>query len=82
MTNGQQLIDNIKNYVSAIVDITCAQEDDEVKSEFINICTRKYLGTYINFSDIDDLIIEAKMIVQSRKNLTDDSDSGDEYGNY
>lgn len=82
MTNGQQLIDNIKNYVTAIVDITCAQEDDEVKSEFTNICTRKYLGTYINFSDIDDLITEAKMIVQSRKNLTDDSDSGDEYGNY
>lgn len=79
MTNGQQLIDNIKNYVATIADITCSDVDEEVRNEFINICTRKYLGTYIDFSNIDDLITEAKMIVQCKKEaVTDDSGSSDD----
>lgn len=78
MTNGQQLINNIKEYVATIADITCTDVDEEVRNEFINICTRKYLGTYIDFSNIDDLITEAKMIVQCKKEaVTDDSGDSD-----
>lgn len=81
MTNGQQLIDNIKNYVSTIADIVCTDVEEDVRNEFINICTRKYLGTYIDFSNIDDLVTEAKMIVQCKKEVVtdDNSDSGDMY---
>jgi len=80
MSNGQQLIDNIKNYVNTIADITCTDVDDDVRNEFINICTRKYLGTYIDFGNIDDLITEAKMIVTAKREaVTDDSGSDGMY---
>ena len=75
MTNGQQLIDNVRNYVNAIVDIVCPDEDETIKNEFINICMRNYLGTYIDFSNIDDLLEEAKMRVAVKSDA--DSSSGD-----
>ena len=62
MSNTQQLIDNTKNYVNAISDIALAtEEDDKVKQNFVNLAMRNYLGTYVDFSMIDDLITEAKI---------------------
>lgn len=72
MTNSQQLIDNVKNYATAIAEITCAGETDETKEEFINICVRNYLGTYVDFDQIDTMIAEARHTSLLRSNGDDD----------
>ena len=62
MSNTQQLIDNIKNYVNSISDIELATEEDEkVKQNFVKQMMRNLLGTYIDFSMIDDMIELAKI---------------------
>lgn len=74
MTNSQQLIENVKNYATAISEITCNQYGDEVKEEFINICVRNLLGTYIDFDNIDSMIDEARHAVELRKESDDNQD--------
>jgi hypothetical protein len=80
MTNSQQLIDNVKNYANAIADITCADKDDTVKTEFINICVRNFLGTYIDFNNIDSMISSAEHNVKVRP--PEGGDEGGDNGGY
>lgn len=80
MTNSQQLLENVKNYANSIADITCGGEDDEVKAEFLNICVRNFLGTYIDFSKIDDMIAQAKHELKSKADKSDETGGGDENG--
>lgn len=74
MTNSQQLIENIKNYANSISEIACSQYSDEVKEEFLNICVRNLLGTYIDFDNIDAMIAEARHAVELRINQQDNQD--------
>lgn len=78
MSNSQQLIENIKNYVNAIADIVCNGKSEEIRQEFINICTRQHLGTYVDFTNIDDLLKEAELRLAATESNNDDT-SGDEY---
>ena len=78
MSNTQQLIDNTKSYVNAIADIKLAGEEDEkVKQNFNELMMQNYLGTYIDFSMVDDLITEAKIRAAEAKEDPDIA-AGDE----
>lgn len=81
MSNSQQLIDNVKNYAQAISEIVFKpDENEEVKQEFLNNFIRNQLGTYIDFSQIDEMITYSRMVVSSRENNTMDVEiSDDEY---
>lgn len=82
MSNSQQLIDNIKQYAQSIADIACYNEEDEVKNEFLNLYIRNQLGTYVDFSQIDQLINTAKLNIEARKQEeveTTDVGGGDEW---
>ena len=61
MTNSQQLLDNTKNYISAICDVELSNEDDKVKNEFTKIMLRSILGNYIDYDKVDESIRQAKM---------------------
>ena len=74
MTNSQQLIDNTKNYVQAIVDSELANEKDEVKTEFTKIMLRSILGNYIDYDKVDEAKTQARMNVSiDNGNNSDDN---------
>jgi len=80
LTNSQQLLDNTKNYASTICEIVLASEEDEkVKQEFMNLYLRNQLGTYIDFEQIDDMVVQAKMNVEMDKNNSMNTGDTDEY---
>ncbi len=83
MTNAQQLIDNMKNYANSICEVVCADEEDNVKQEFLNIYMRNCLGTYVDFSQIDQFIQIAKMNIKVKEEAAMDDvnveDSSDDY---
>lgn len=80
LTNSSQLIDNTKNYASAIADIMFGDDQSEEKQEFIRLLIRKHLGTYIDFDNIDEMMVEAQHLLSYKKSQTvDDNSSGDEY---
>ena len=80
LTNSQQLLDNTKNYASTICDIVLAtEEDDKVKQEFMNLYLRNQLGTYIDFEQIDDMVVQARMNVEMTKNNSMGTGDTDEY---
>ena len=85
LTNSQQLLDNNKNFVSAIADLML-QDQEEIKPEFINIMIRDYLGTYIDFDKVDKIIEIAKQEVNRKATENADAeafggmeDEGDEF---
>ena len=80
MNNTQQLIDNTRNYVNAIVDIEMPNEDEDVKQNFIKLMMRNQLGTYIDFSMIEDIYTEAKIKSAVVKNDADLEGMEDEEG--
>lgn len=91
MTNMKQLVDNIKDYVMSIADIVCADQDDDIKNEFIKIQCMRLLGTYIDFDQLNEDIEQATMNIKSKKvavpsgdgsSEDSDFDSEDDYGNY
>lgn len=81
MTNMQQLINNVKDRATAIADMTFDNEADEkVKQNFINLLMKNDLGTYIDFSMINNLVDAAKIKVGVDKDDPDIAEgSGDEY---
>ena len=68
MTNAQQLLNNVKDYANGIVDILEPDAEDEVKHKFINLYCRDQLGTYLDFSKIDDMLNAAKLEVKLKTN--------------
>ena len=78
LTNSQQLIDNTKNFSSAIAEIELGSEDDEVKQSFIKLYMRNSLGSYINYELVDNMITIAKQranVDASKRAEVDDSQS-------
>lgn len=61
LTNSQQLLNNTKDYASLIIEMLEPDLDEEVKHKFINLYTRDQLGTYLDFTKIDDMIETAKL---------------------
>lgn len=74
LTNSQQLLDNNKNFIQALADILL-QDNEELKPEFINIMIRDYLGTYVDFDNIDKVIEMAKQEVNRK--ATENQDVSD-----
>ena len=65
LTNSQQLLDNNKNFITALADIVL-QDKEDLKPEFINIMIRDYLGTYIDFDKVDKTIEVVKQTVNKK----------------
>lgn len=63
MTNSEQLMSNTRNYIQAIADSELASESDEVKNEFMRVMTRSLLGNYVDYSKVDDAVVQAKLNV-------------------
>lgn len=65
LTNTQQLVSNMNSYVDAIIENDCANESDEVKGILKKKLSRAYLGSYIDYEQIDNLLaisrLEAKV---------------------
>ena len=74
LTNSQQLLDNNKNFITALSDIVL-QDKEDLKPEFMNIMIRDYLGSYIDFDKVDKVIEMAKQAVN--KKATEDQDVSD-----
>ncbi len=73
--NTQELINNNKGYIDAIIEVEMADEKDEkVKNETRRILLRNQLGNYIDYDKVDDAIDQARMAVAVRG---DDNDQGD-----
>ena len=64
MTNSQQLIENTKNFATSIADMEFNQEQDKQKAVFIKLFVRNYLGSYIDYDNIDQLIEKANQLSQ------------------
>ena len=86
MTNGQQLLNNVKDYVTGLADIVCTGKEEDIKSGFINLASRHYLGTYVDFDMLDDMVAQTELELQTNKvssmGSADDSsmsDIDDEY---
>ena len=76
MNNSQQLIESVKNFAQAIADITITNpEEEDLKNVFIELYTKKNLGTYIDFDQIDDMIQESRHIMAYQTASTTDDDS-------
>ena len=59
MTNSQQLFDNTKQFVTAIVD-TELTDNEELKPIVMKNLLRNYLGTYIDYDMIDGIVEKSK----------------------
>ena len=81
--NGLAIINNVKEYVSAIADIQYPngiEFDEKEKAEFIRLYMEQQLGTYIDLSKIEDLVEQAKLNIISTNHPinTNNNDNNDE----
>lgn len=74
MTNSEQLVNNTKNFVNAIIESEIPNESDEVKAEFSKIMIRNYLGSYIDYTKVDDAITKARLNVNFNKSNNGDGE--------
>lgn len=72
MINTQELINNTKQYVDAICEVEMPNADEDIKNEFKKIVTRDYLGTYIDYTKIDEAKQIAEMNVKYNKSIKGD----------
>jgi hypothetical protein len=59
MTNSQQLFDNTKQFVTAIVEVELSNDED-LKPIVTKNLIRNYLGTYIDYDMIDEIIEKSR----------------------
>ena len=78
MSNMQQLMNNAKDQASGIADMIVTDEDEKVKQRFINKMMKNILGTYIDFSSMEELLVQARIEVAVEKDDPDISDTEDE----
>lgn len=81
--NNKQLFDNAKDQAQATVETMDFDEDeDEVKTMYMKLYIKKYIGTYINIDELEELVDEARFLVKAKKakamSSGDDSDLEDE----
>lgn len=68
ITNTNQLLDNTKSFAQSIVDMDCADEqDDAVKNRYNKKISRWYLGTHLDVAKHQALLDEAKMEISREK---------------
>lgn len=79
MTNSQQLLENIKNFATAVAELEIS-DNEELKPEFIRLLARNYLGSYIDFSVVEKLIIQAKHNLSKKASETEDLTSLEDTG--
>lgn len=77
LTNSQQLLNNTKDYASSIIEMLEPDMEEEVKHRFINLYSRDQLGTYLDFTKIDDMIKSAKL--DNKSNAAEDLGASQEY---
>ena len=85
LTNSQQLLNNVKDYASGIIEMLEPDLDDEVKHKFINLYARDQLGTYLDFTKIDNMIESAKLKDKVENDIDDlgaSAEGDDEDDNY
>lgn len=75
--NNNQLFDNAKQQAQSVVELMdgADEADENVKNMFQKLYIKKYIGTYINIDEAQEMFDEAKMLVHSSK--TSDMDDGD-----
>ena len=82
VTNTNQLIVNTNDYCENIVNIVCADEqDDTVKQKFSKELKIYSLGSYLNMSNIMEIYNKAKQEItmdKMKQNIVDDA-GGEEY---
>ena len=81
MTNSQTLIDNTKNFAQAIADIELADKDD-LKPEFVKLLMHNYLGTYLDYDMIAEMIEQAKQNMNKQASQDQDLSALDDGGEY
>ena len=83
MTNSQQLFDNTKQFVQAIVDTELA-DDEELKPIAMRNLIRNFLGTYIDYDTVDNVIAcsRQELELNAVKKAANDDLSGLEADNF
>lgn len=80
ITNTQQMLDTVTNLSDKVIDAELNDQEDNVKAEFKKLFLRNYLGTYMDFSNVERMIQTAKANVQSKsKPSTDDGGESDNF---
>lgn len=77
LTNTQQLLNNTKDYASGIIEMLEPDIDEEIKHKFINLYARDQLGTYLDFTKIDDMIQAAKL--ENKTDTANDLGASEDY---
>jgi len=67
MNNTSQLLDNISQLADKIVEHDIGTASEEVKAEFKKLFIRDYLGTYINYDQVERLLQLATVNVETNK---------------
>ena len=80
ITNTQQMLDTVIQLSDKMTDVELADAPDDVKGEFKKLFLRNYLGTFIDFKNIEKMIETAKANVQA--NSLPKVDDGEESDNY
>ena len=80
ITNTQQMFDTVSQLEDKITDIELADEDDPTKTEFKKLFLRSYLGTFLDFANLERMKKTAKANVKA--NTEPKTDDGDEADNF
>lgn len=80
ITNTQQMLDTVVQLADKIVDVELADDDDATKAEFKKLFLRNYLGTFIDFNNVEKMKQTAKAAVQAiTPPKVDDGEEADNY---
>ena len=80
ITNTQQMLDTVTQLADKICDSELSDEDDPTKAEFKKLFMRNYLGTYMDFANIERMHQTAKANVKSLSEpKVDDGEESDNY---
>lgn len=80
ITNTQQMLDTVIQLGDKLNDVELNDEDEKVKVEFKKLFLRNYLGTYIDFSNVERLIKTAQANVAANANpKVDDGEESDNF---
>lgn len=75
LTNSQQLINNTKDYINAIVEIEMSDKDEKVQQIFRKKMVKVHLGSYLDYDQIDEFIRQSEIEAELNKS-SDDGDGG------
>jgi hypothetical protein len=71
ITNTNQIMDNVNQFVQSIVDGEMPNEQDDLKLTFGKNLRRYYLGTYLDYDTIEDIKKRSEHELAARKNKDD-----------